>query len=484
MIYKLAERRLAFAARSKHLSLAISGLLLLLTIFVSVAGSYHALNMASDTPHIDDWHFISDLEQFNQGDQGLSAESYYLKRHNGHPSVPARAAFLISAKCFDLNLQYIRYGTYFISLICFALLSFLAVVIQKRTSIPFVWILSFIAFCSLAVFSPNHWETYSLAMGITNMVATVAVIGSVIAGYWWTCGKGGGFLAISFSAALLATASMSQGMFVWTALAVLFLAGAPRHKMALIAVCCVTQLLAFLWNYIGYTGAGGGSQPLDVLRILLSVPILVSSPFFGMVSNNPCVPLSVSSGVVIFALCALGLLSVCLSSTRNSKIVAPFLALLCYGALTIALIALGRRDMPLELIAAPRYATLTMPFLIGAFGAISITAAKERWAAVALGGIFSLCLTGWLFSSQQEYALLEARRTTVAHIKKYLLSRSPYEDDDQSLREKLYIDGNTLKVAKRSIRFIKEQQMSIFSVPDPPVKAQPGHDAIVPAHSP
>lgn len=470
-----------FVASPKFVHGVVSCALLALTVFAAVAGSYHALSLASDTPHIDDWHFISDLPKLTKHSP---THSYMLERHNGHPSVPARVAFLISAEYGNLHLQYLRYGTFFLSLTGFGLLVLLSARVRKALDAPYVVLFCIIAFCSLAVFSPNHWETYSLAMGITNMTTTVAVIGSVVAGYSWVCGKGIKYVLISFAAAILATLSMTQGMFVWSALAVLFWFGDASRKTLLTTLCCGVQILALFWNYFGHASAASASEYQVALKLSLMVPMLVSIPFFGMISNAPFVPLSVSSGAVICALCAVGLLSVSLASSDSRKSAAPFLALLCYGALAISLIALGRRDMPLELIAAPRYAALTMPFLIGAFGAIGLAAAKERMAAVALGAIFTLCLTGWLVGSQQEFALLEARRTTLSHIKEYLLSSSVNQRDDQSMREKLYINANTLEAARRSIAFMKEHQMSIFSVPATPEKTHSGYNAPMPVYSP
>jgi len=434
-------------------------------------GSFIALNQVMDIPHIDDWRFVSELADIDHGSTGMD---YLLARHNRHPVMPARAAFLLCLKFSDLDLRLIRYGTYGVALACFALLASLSAVawraVDQGESDPAPILSLLIAFIALTVFSANHWESYSLAMGITNMTCTTAVVASVLCGYGWLRRRGEGrwLLLMAFVSGLIASVSMTQGMFVWSSLACLFLLGTEPRRLRLGLACLGLQALFLLWNSTVHEGVEGSLGTFKPARLLVAMPMLVGTPFFGMINNAFHQTISASGGLVLSGLALLGVLSRCRPSRQDFTALAPFLALLLYGAFTIVLIAIGRQALPLETMASPRYAALTMPFMIGAFGCTCIAARTSRLGVGAAGGMFAVCLLGWLIAGQQESVMIKYRREARQEIRRFLLDTSPDEMVLQGAQQKLYVNDATLKDVLRAVTFLRARKLSMFA--DKPVQ--------------
>lgn len=372
---------------------------------------WYGQTVFTDMPLFDDWAFLDFARAYSQDETGLLG---VLDRHNGHPSVPSRIAFLLAYALTDFNIAWIRWATLVANAACATAVGYMlwrAVCLQRADEgvadpgpeavlNPALLIglpLSAVWFLSLA-----HWETYSVAMCLSNVVVSLCAMLALLCLDAWLRDRRRVWLAAAFILAVAATLSMTQGLLVWGAFAFICVIHPDRRRLRVqAAVFGIVFFAALVWTFFALAG-GQGLGARNYENLLLAPVLILGAVLFGFVNNGALVPLDLAAGVAMSGLVLLsGLVFLRMPQAARNR-ATPFLGMLLVGLGSIAFIAWGRQAMPLEALVAPRYATLAAPALAGMIGVLCVGASTDKLAGQALAALACLAVVGMILTNTQE----------------------------------------------------------------------------------
>lgn len=415
----------------------IAIIMLIYSIYVNIN---YGLIAFSSLPHADDWAFIDLLRAYRETE--ISFINYIFTPHNGHPAVPARVAFLLSEIFHDLNLEYLRWITLLLQYLClvfaisFVILSTYEHADVRATSLNDIVANPLVSPALLAVItlvflstSLIDWETFAYAMGVTNIIVVMSALGALAAfqGYL-VFSKPKWLLVATIIFSTISTFSMSQGIFIWFALAVAGLMRAPREYGGLSFVFGAIFMVGFTIFIL--TRGDAGSEIGALTQLPVRTLGLLGLPWFP---DLPDTTFHINIRVLIGVLVAIALAWLSLGALADTaaffRANAIAIAVLIFGGLTMLAILASRGSFDLPLLLAPRYAQLLLPVAIG-FVAMAL-ASSTQWGGgrLILTAVGAVAFIGWSLSISVETMMAPHRASAHDRMEAYILDGDPTDTE-------------------------------------------------------
>ncbi len=333
---------------------------------------------AVDVPSYDEWNFMPTVEAFYSGGDWWSM---VVQHYGEHRIVLPRLVILFLSLVTDLDVRVEELLAALFMLgaavVCWSLL--------RRTGgprwaiVPVGWlILSTAQFENLLV----GWQFQVPMMSFFALCAITLLAGD---GRW----RG----AAAALCGVAATFSFANGMAVWPAGLVAIAAAAPgtrRRRLAVWSGTAVAAAVAYRWGYQGFDRPPAGYE-LAVFRH----PWNAARMFVALAGNNfgaGTIPAMTVAGVVVLTLSAVVLVGLW-RLRRGDRRDLPWLALGCFGMLSVAAVTLGRSFVWERMVTPSRFLTVAM-FLPVALVVLASRCGVELWgrggwrrAAVAAGAL-------------------------------------------------------------------------------------------------
>ena len=421
----------------------------------------YAMLAFTGVPHVDDWYVINRLAAYASGEAGLG---HLLERHNGHPSLPARLAFLVSYRLQGLDLLTIRWGMLLIVAATAAVVAVSSMAALRPDSareeaaqpgivlaVPLA-----IALCTTL----GQWEIYSLAMAIANAAVNLFALTAIFSMHFYLQRRHPAWLALAFVCAVMASLSMGQGSLAWIALGAMLVLHPERRRLlplaglvaAISAVAVMTQLAA----------ASGAARPglrsLEFGRSASAVIGLLGLPIMGQVRNALVPQLTMSFGAAVLVLGMLAGARVLRAGPAELRSMVPFLGCIAYGGASLALIVVGRQGFPIEAMLASRYVPIVAPVAVGLAG---LLAAGARWNSAAthlLSAFTAVAFVGLLVTNREERAMAPHRGAAAGTVLA-AMERGFGALDDRALGALLHSDETTVAEARRAAEFLRRNRL-------------------------
>lgn len=442
---------------------------------------HYAFQVFGGLPVYDDWPFLEQVRQFNQRQIGID---HIFLRHNGHPSVPSRLAYLLVYRFDGLNLAPLRWTSLIGNIASAVLVS--AMMIRAAQSRPAEqgpdgqpkWrpridvlhpaILVGVPVSTALFLSLGQWETYSVAMCVGNVIVTLSAMLAIFAFDFWLKRRRAVWFVMALLMATIATFSMTQGMICWLVFSgMIWFSPDGRRLQRLALVFGVIFLITLVWNVIGFAGGSGIGSKKDLGHFIIGLFLVLGVPVFGLIANKVLLPWVLTGGLLLAPGVGFAAASIRWINAATLARALPFLGVLAYGLGSIALIVWGRQILTFEAIAAARYALLGLPALIGALGVLAILAERSRWAERFIAATAALCVLGLVVTNEEENVMGFYRASLFKDLDTGL--RDPAVVKDQAWFEQhFYLNDKFAHDAVTVLPFLRAQHQSIFGKPPPP----------------
>lgn len=418
----------------------------------------YGVDAFTDVPHIDDWSYIDRLRALENGEIGFA--HHLFERHNGHPSLFSRLAMWVSYRFFELDMCPIRWLMLVVQFASAALAARLVIGENWRAVRETHALLLGAPAVVMTALSLNEWETYSIAVNTAFVFATFFTLAAVLAFQKWLSNDGSLLaLAASLACAALASLSGSQGVLALGALAVMALLQPRWARWRLGAALAAALVVGVALNALA--NEGGATTPLEFGALSRIALMLAGVPWFTAVNNTPAPGVFVAFGAFAALAAAAGGFWWLRAAQEERARALPSLALLVFGLGVIALLTVGRRDFPLEAIAASRYANLLFPGAVGLVGLLSVAASSSAVGRAGAAGLFAVSMVGWFAAVEQESLVKPYRVEAMHNIR--ALARSEAMGDVETVQRTFFVDAHyASELAPRAVAFMRERRIGVF----------------------
>ncbi len=377
-----------------RLSFWLSWAVLLTGIGSGIASAYLVVTTYSPVPHWDEWALFYDLAN------GVKSLGWLWQQHNEHRILTTRLLFLLDVELFHGTQIFLLAAIFLTQLLQVGLLGWsLRKLAGVRGS---AWRVGtgLIAYCILC---PTQYENlvwgFQVQFVLPAAMATLAFLSLVL--YWRE--ERAWLLAISITAATIATWSLANGMLLWPLLVLAaLLVGLQRRVWIGLIVCGAVNIGLFFFHY--HFPPHDDTQPyLSLGQRLLYVPVYFGSTFvrhsWGLVA------------VVVGLAGIVAALVVILRVLRQRAAVSPFLlemSLLLMMCLATAVVtSTGRMHLGVQQATASRYQTFALLFwcCVGLLLLVRLSS-KARAFVVFTSGLLLMMLG---FGTQVRKPLVDAQ---------------------------------------------------------------------------
>jgi hypothetical protein len=417
-------------------------------------------------PVIDDWAFVQLLEEYTDRQIGLR-HIFWL--HNGHPSVFARIAFLLSARVDGLDLYVIRWLA-LVAVMATGIVVAVAMtlILTRQGDVAGFTQPGFLLAVPLAFAvctTLGLWEIYTFAMGLGNASVTLFSFAAVFAFHAWLERRGALWFAIALGCGLLAFANMGQGVLVFPAMAGMAALHPDRRRLkAVIASLLLMGALGFLLLMLAGDGSGERLRGLGLSRVLAMVVALLGVPLFGQVRNAIVAPVTMVFGGAVALLLTYALLRALWASESQWRRILPFLGCIALGIGAMALVIVARHSFPLDAAMSPRYVPIMSPLIVGLAGLLAVGAGWGSRGAHALVGLFALAAVGLTVTNIEEARMAGPRASILAQMEAGY--REGFEGlTDAEIGRLAFIDADFARMARQSNPFLRRERLSHFRSP-------------------
>ena len=411
----------------------------------------YGLKAFPEAPLYDDWTFIDRLHSYISGQMGIS---YFFLRHNGHPYLATRIAYLVDYYLTNLDLLYIRW--LMVAVICMqsAMIGWCIVMTRSERQTNFGLNYLGAAISVMCTTTLAQWEHFTLSISLSNVLVNLLVFASLIALQYWLRTGRLSFLLSTLLLSLLASFNTAQGFVVWLALIVTVLLADGHVKnwrlMGLFSACFIVFFVAGTLST-----SGVNMHQLGPLQIVNSLFVLAGLSLFGQYHNAP-VTTVLEAGGLILTILGLLMLAEIFRNPSERRMVAPFVGYFIYGCVGIVLVALGRQGHPMD---APRYGLISLPITIGLIGAFSIARGRSPAFPLALGALSALAFLGVAMAAPDELAIAEARKNYASEMAR-ILKTWDLQTDPGGLAKTLHMTVDEMPAVARGLGFLRSEHLS------------------------
>lgn len=428
-------------------------LLAILTLLVIAAHLFYVWKVRAGVPHQDDWTVLSDMFQAIDGHH---VTAWLFTNRNGHFALPARLGYLLSLKCFSLDLTPLRLLNFPICLATFLLTAHVINLNIQRRFLRFYLYLG----VSCIVFNLCLWEHFAEAGGFPPLFCTIFG------------GIGLYYIAKSTQSELDRGKNVAVGI-LWILLSILsFGFGYPVAGAALVVFAVATFKLylpthlrrdfsiiaGLLFGVLGLVAVA--SHPIfnlksrilaHVFHFILVAGSIGAFPFDGgeMAQNA-----GYFFGLILFGLIMWMTYDFVLHQPTRPRLLPVFsLGLVLLGFFGCVAVAIGRSKLPVGEFLSSRY---TLYPLICFLGSLLYLA---RGRIFLLANVWCLVAVSYLFASVKEQYVGRYRPAVYQAIAEAM--RKVDTLSDEQLHKTMYFRENT-EAIRRVAKRMQNERLNIF----------------------
>lgn len=309
-----------------------------------------------------------------------------------------------------LNIQHLKYLS-----ILFSAIEFMVLLRYSLRAYPSRATIVWLSFIPLAFYlmSLNQWENYLMALNamffLAILMATLMIISIREDPNYWKVAS-----VVAFG--LMGTFASAGGLVAWPiGLLVAYKAGWKRRLwgLGLMAVGVVAVYLR------GLNQGNGLRFALSHMHLVAKFFLVVlGNSVFGFFANKPILSLDMITGVLILFVVGWVVWDFIRRGSPLREL--SWIGLVGLGLGEGMLITLGRAPMGLQMGAASRYSTLTMPAISGAY--LYAVLSYGRKSSLVGGFLLSLITVGTLVGLVEEARMGRYRYEYFFHLKQVLIN--------------------------------------------------------------